>query len=413
MDFALKEFNDRPQRGDTDFRQELRTLNELRNYPHKHIVTHVATWTQDSKYYMLFPYAQCNLREYMSWKQFGNPSKQNILWLLKQLLGLAEALKDIHNLSNVPQLSSAPGLTAHPQPELRKSGWHHDLKAENILLYRSPGPSRGTFQISDFGSGKIHTYRSGSVNTRSPNGTLTYEPPESKAKGATSRPYDMWSLGCVFFEILIWAEMGFASLYKFHEKRVGLRFPGAVGNILEDDAYWQMAPDGEVTKREAVDTWLEDLRARISQQGPQPFQEVLDLVVRMLEIEPRRRILALDLWDTLSRIYTQTKIDLKDVTDESMPRCESPESPSSSLVRMSLGPPDRQSPEFTGDRPSSLIGDKTTISGGTKRSLTNPPTEITSAQTHRNQRRQQSSGPGQSSRPRHPLELAQWSEEHR
>lgn len=142
----------------------------------------------------------------MRWMQFGAPSNENIMWLLKQLRGLAEALKDIHNLSSIgsslPTPSPGPNLVA-PQPQMRKSGWHHDLKPENILLYKSLGHERGTFQVSDFGSGKIHTYRSGSVNTRSPIGTLTYEPPEAKLEGATSRPYDVWSLGCVFLELLI------------------------------------------------------------------------------------------------------------------------------------------------------------------------------------------------------------------
>ncbi|KAF6234580.1 hypothetical protein HO173_007206 [Letharia columbiana] len=339
-DFALKEFKDRPPRVDDDFQRELKVLDELSKYPLRHIVTHRATWTQEGRYYMLFPYAQCNLRQYMEWIRFGAPKKENIMWLLRQFRGLAEALKDIHNLSGAGDLQSAPNLVTHSGGD-RKAGYHHDLKPENILFYKVSG----NFEISDFGSSKVHTYRSGSHNTKSAHGTLTYEPPE--AAGETSRPYDVWSLGCVFLEILIWAVLGFPSVKKFGEERDDRRYPGSHVNIAKDDAFWQMLQNGDIMVRKSVESFTEILREKILQQRNQPFMKVLDLVIKMLDTVKDTRILALDVYDTLDRIYKQKKIDLENVKEDSLPDNDDAQELSPYLPRLSLDPPDRRSPERT------------------------------------------------------------------
>ena len=349
LTFALKEFRDRPNRVGKDFQRELKVLDELRKYPLEHIVTHLATWTQGGRYYMLFPYAQCNLRQYMKWVQFGGPTKENIIWLLREFRGLAEALKGIHDLSGTGALESAPSLVT-PRSGERKAGYHHDLKPENILFYKDTGP-RGTFEISDFGTGKVHTYRSGSYNTSSANGTLTYEAPEAAKPGRkSSRPYDVWSLGCVFLELLIWAILGFQAVEDFRRKRIGRRYPESLTDAVEDDGFWQMLQNGDITVRKSVENWIETLKAAILQQKNQPFKEVLKLVVRMLDPVKESRIPALDLYDTLDRIYKQKTIDLENVNNDSLPDNNGAQERSPYLPRLSLKPPDRRSPERrTGD----------------------------------------------------------------
>ena len=277
---------------------------------------------------------------------FGEPDYENIMWLLKQLRGLAKAIKTIHNLSTTEASKSTPNLAAPSPAQEKKSGWHHDLKPENILyfglrLLGCMGSRRGTFRIADFGTGKVHTYRSGSVNTKSLNGTLTYEPPETISKGATSRPYDVWSLGCVFLELLIWAVFDSRAVDTFAQDRGGRRYPGSNTNLLRDDAFWQMAEDGKVSLRKSVTNRIELLRENVQHPKWQPFiafGEVLDLVSRMLDPDPTRRISALDLWDTLDRIYTQTELDLRR-TNGNRERASSP------LPRLSLKAPDRRSPD--------------------------------------------------------------------
>ena len=281
---------------------------------------------------MLFPYAQCNLRQYMRWIQFGAPTKNNIIWLTRQFRGLAEALKGIHDLSGAGALQPALDLAAHPKSE-RRAGYHHDLKPENILFYKDTS----NFEISDFGSGKVHTYRSGSYNSPSPHGTQTYEPPEAAMERETSRPYDMWSLGCVFFEMLIWAVFGFQSLEDFGKTRVDNRYPGT-RTKTRDDAFWQMLPNDDIILRTAVVDMIKSLGEAVLQQKDQPFQKIFNLVIRMLDPVKKTRILALDLYDTLDRIYKQKIFDLENVKDGFVP--------DNNDIRLSMDPPDRRSPQI-------------------------------------------------------------------
>lgn len=295
---------------------------------------------------MLFSYAECNLRQYMKRNVFSEPTKRNILWLLAQFLGLSNALREIHNLSdsnNAPE--TTPNILAPTQKEVRKSGWHHDLKPENILYFILSESKHGSFQIADFGSGKVHTYRSGSVNTRSPNGTLTYEPPEAAKEGATSRPYDMWSMGCVFLELLIWATYGYQCVKSFRSNREERRFPDSHTDIVQDDAFWQIHNDGNIQRRKSVEECFEKLENDLQRPSMQPFRKVLGLVDRMLDKERQTRISALDLWDTLSRIFTQTKIDLEHIRSDSVVDQANRDSMLPLLPRLSTRAPDRRSPE--------------------------------------------------------------------
>ena len=294
---------------------------------------------------MLFPYAECNLREYMQRQKFGRFSNERVLWLLEQTCGLANAVRLIHNLS---KSSAANGSTptstlSAPGKVVQESGWHHDLKPENILFFASSNANHshrthkmtnGKLSIADLGSGKIHTYRSGSVQTGAQNGTPTYEPPEAKPGGRTSRPYDVWSLGCVFLEVLVWAVFDYKGVQEFSNDRFARRFPDSHYNTVDDDSYWQMDNNGAVTVRKAVGNWIKKLKDEVQKDERSTFMEVIDLVEeRMLDPQLATRITALDLWDTLDRIHTQKKIDLK--------RRDEPES-AQELPRLSMNAPRMQ-----------------------------------------------------------------------
>ena len=259
----------------------------------------------------------------MKERPFGKPEKLNVMWLLFQFLGLADALRSIHNLESPdPSADAGPGLRT-PAQEARKSAWHHDLKPENILFYRESGDKHGRFMIADFGTGKVSTSRSRSMVTRSINGTLTYEPPEADYEGATSRPYDVWSMGCVFLELLIWAVLGFGSLEAFHSQRLAKRRPEAPKDI-KDDSFWQYEGT-HAQLRASVSTWLQKFTDETQNELLVPFQgallSVCNLVTNMLNIDRKRRIKAVILWNTLDSIYKQTKIDLeRQQQDSSLPR---------------------------------------------------------------------------------------------
>ena len=266
---------------------------------------HLATWTQNDRYFILFPYAQCNLREYMKQTKYD---KGDTLWLLAQFYGLAGAVKRIHDLSGEKVPTSNLGLTT-PTPEVRKTAWHHDLKPENILLFKDSSSGRRVLRIADWGSGKVNIYRTHSYPTHSPITTLTYESPDFTRHGKTSRPHDLWSLGCVFIEVLIWAVFGSMDVEKFSNQRNNKRDASETGN-MRDDGFWQKNGDKYVL-RDTVVAQIQRLDDALSEPGAPPFKGILNCVRRMLETENEKRIKASDLSESLDQIC---KAELKNNT---------------------------------------------------------------------------------------------------
>ena len=270
----------------------------------------------------------------MEHNPFSSLTKRNVSWLLAQFVALSSAIRRIHHISNPD-----PSLLA-PQQGPRESGYHHDLKPENILYFKGIPYKEGAFKIADFGSGKVHTYRSGSGshNTPSPNGTLTYEPPEAEKEGKTSRPYDIWSLGCVFIEMLIWAVYDYDSVKSFGDSRDGPRVPNGA---LTDDAFWHIDLDGNPQRRRSVDEWFTNLDQELKRRNLQPLQDVLALVNRMLDTNRQERIKTLDLWDTLTRIYDQMKVDFETYEDDSVLDQSTPTKTHRQSLSLSTKEPDR------------------------------------------------------------------------
>ena len=70
---------------------------------------------------------------------------------------------------------------------------HRDLKPDNILIHQN------TIKICDFG---LSRYTSSQVNYSLQVVTLWYRAPEILLKLNYSLPVDIWSLGCIFYEML-------------------------------------------------------------------------------------------------------------------------------------------------------------------------------------------------------------------
>lgn len=132
----------------------------------------------------------------------------NIMASINQIKGLVGALEFLHN----------------QQPAGDKTCYcHMDLKPENILVFESPDPSHilGQWRITDFGISTVSCKR-GKLTEGGPRGgdgkqhiTFTvgtsakqvkgkYQPPEINQgqQNNMGRGSDIWSLGCVFAEVL-------------------------------------------------------------------------------------------------------------------------------------------------------------------------------------------------------------------
>jgi serine/threonine protein kinase len=122
----------------------------------------------------------------------------------------------------------------HNPPHLDNFGRHGDIKADNILLFKPVQDPRGILVVSDMGLSSFNrdTSRSNIPNSKIP-GTPGYRPPECDVKGGTiSRAYDIWTLGCLFLEILTWLLGGLEFLREFEEGRNTAYITGAKNNIF-------------------------------------------------------------------------------------------------------------------------------------------------------------------------------------
>lgn len=101
----------------------------------------------------------------------------------------------------------------------------------------------GTWKIADMGLAKHHvaaTRARGPTSTR--HGTPSYEPPEAflNTSSARSRLYDIWSMGCITLELIIWLLYGYDELNKFN---------GNMKNTLgQPKWYWERVNGSNVAR---------------------------------------------------------------------------------------------------------------------------------------------------------------------
>lgn len=193
---------------------------------HPHLVTLLATFTQDGYYHMIFPWAECDLDTYWENNPRPHPGDLGLIrWLSRQCLGIMEAVDVIHNPTHLTWEN--------------KFGRHGDIKAENILWFKSQPndpDDRGILVISDLGLTAINSDKSRSMQ---PNTGLkmtpSYRPPECDIKGGKiSRSYDIWTLGCLYLELVCWLLRGQAGKAQFDEARTTPFIFGTRTNIYFD-----------------------------------------------------------------------------------------------------------------------------------------------------------------------------------
>jgi serine/threonine protein kinase len=224
------------------FKTEARNLRELSERNHPHIVRRVATVVHGKQFLILSDWANGgDLKNF--WEQEREPSAgpELVLEVVTQLRGLASAIDLMHYGNYMSPLSrsvsqsssthtpSMPvvigvngeaGRLADIGAAVEDSNWRHgDLKPENILRFSKVGELVGTLRISDLGLAKRHVV---STNLRklpstSQFGTVGYEPPEAMTMPLSprSRLYDIWSLGCILLEFVVWLLYGYEGLKAF------------------------------------------------------------------------------------------------------------------------------------------------------------------------------------------------------
>ena len=343
-------------------------IEKLVSRPHEHITLHLAMWTQSGVSYILFPLAKYNLREFMG----STPDRPRltapfVLWFLVQLRGLASALSHIHFIGQ----ESSPDDTAVTESgdygllgadltdetqSLGLAGFHHDIKSDNILVFEKettrPGCG-GTLKITDFGAGRFADLRLGqqSSGVKAAKGTLTYKAPDKYP----SRPFDIWALGCVFIELLIWAltpEQDGGRGFSSRRGWMADHPPGIHEPTYPDDAFWFLDPiSNEIKLRHAVQMQLDDLMNKYS-RGMNAFEKVTKLTQDLFTIDPLLRPNAAQVVARLTDILQKVRAEFQDDSDRYLQdpnrRLESRSAPSESVFNVRLAEiANARPPEFS------------------------------------------------------------------
>lgn len=188
------------QKDRKEFQKEVDALSRFSGKVHKNLVTLLATFTQHGYYHMIFPWAEYDLDTY--WDSHPEPNLADVglaRWVLKQCMGIMDAINLVHNPTHL-----ASGT---------QFGRHGDIKAENILWYKTnKSHGRGIFVISDFGLAALNSAKSRSMMPNDYVGlkvTPSYRPPECDTLGGKiTRAFDIWSLGCLYLELVCWLLRG-------------------------------------------------------------------------------------------------------------------------------------------------------------------------------------------------------------
>ncbi|KAF1940155.1 kinase-like protein [Clathrospora elynae] len=297
-EFALKIT---PQAGrELDFHRKMADLT------HSHLLKCLASFTFSSKYHMIYELADCDVEAFM--KKHSNVEELSSFSpanLAQQLFGLADALLVIHNQGN-GDLDIKPNNLSVPQNQPARSGYIHDIKPDNILLfiYEQDGEKRYWLRLSDFSCAKVVDFVSIVSGKRlshlSDNkaGTPTYRAPELFMGHKTSRPYDLWSLGCVYLEMLVWYMEGFHALTKFRGDRLCQVKPWG----LEDDGFCFTDDEKDLTAKYQLRKPVLIKIADLSKCCTGPLKVIADVIPKLLKIEPTRRLTAEQLVDTLKHL---------------------------------------------------------------------------------------------------------------
>ncbi|KAI1149908.1 kinase-like domain-containing protein [Nemania diffusa] len=242
-----------------DFNREIEVLRRFRDDHNPHLVKLLATYHFNNSYHLIFPWANGDLREY--WRRNPEPKKsyQTARWIAEQSFGIAEALRKVHD-------DDFRGTSDDRACSPKMKGRHGDIKPENILLFPPSAGNTETFQndqgvlaLSDFGLARFH--RSVSMNRKYNHNlsvSYTYRAPEYDLDHEVSTSWDIWALGCVYLEFIIWYLQGWGALEEFSTKR---RAHKTAINDREDAYFYRgrRAKFGARRKAE-VDKRIQELR---------------------------------------------------------------------------------------------------------------------------------------------------------
>lgn len=210
------------------FDKEVEMLKKFSNDAHAHLVSLLVTYEQNGQFFLLFDWAQCNLKEY--WEMVDpTPSandQETVLWMGKQCKGIADGILRLHRYRSI---------SGDATEQATIFGHHGDIKEENILWFPAddagPGPAQdaagarrntGVLKLADFGVAGFSEHNTSSMDGEAHFiASPSYRAPESDVdrRNCKGRSYDIWTLGCLYLQFITWLLGGRDLLKDFKKKR--------------------------------------------------------------------------------------------------------------------------------------------------------------------------------------------------
>ncbi|KAH3917066.1 hypothetical protein HBH56_051930 [Parastagonospora nodorum] len=268
---AVKVFSDHVQANRERSFVDFLEMNQIQ---HEHVVKFHFGFEYRGKYHLASQLAEQCLTDRFAKTESNIHDRP---WLRLQITGLVDALKTIHGPTN--------GTTA----------FHHDIKPENILVF---GKDDGyKLKLADFGAaGFDHNYTPGVRSRKTHAQGDSYLPPEYINDQRTSRPHDVWSLGCVLVELCVWYFHGWVpnGLLQLKnditEAKNNHRLCWFIETPLSDEELQSGVVAVSPRPLVLVDAVLRKLEALREQNTN--MSKVVDVLSKMLNIDPVSRITA-------------------------------------------------------------------------------------------------------------------------
>lgn len=283
---------------------EERILQQLQTYNDPHIVELLTSYCTLDSYALVFPLANGNMDQLMERDIRASSLELTATWVVKQIQGLAKALQYLHTGDEHEKIY----------------GRHGDINPSNILWYNDTEedgiPPLGTLKIADFGRSELRSLgeRRPSIRKALCEGTIlhridysygTYAAPECELPTSVCpdrRTSDIWSLGCVFLEFLIWTVEGAKEVRRLHQK-LRSDVPG------RGTSFWHL----EVSTHQllfSLNPPIKEYLARLSQYAKDnaKLRAAVDLLVYggVLDPNPHERPTAKQLVEELRSISIET-----------------------------------------------------------------------------------------------------------
>ncbi|KAI6762445.1 hypothetical protein HG530_008425 [Fusarium avenaceum] len=287
--FALKTLYSMDENTEKAFRNELNMLKRFSGLTHPNLVTALSAINHKDEWSFIFPNASCALDQYM---ETSTPLKERggAYWISSQITGLMGALETIHNPKHL-----------HLGAETKRYGRHGDIKCDNILCFKGSGTeNQNVLVISDFGLSAFNTDKSRSnIPNRQVPPVPGYRPPECDIDGGTiSRAFDIWTIGCLFLELITWWLGGYGYFKEFETQRTTPFINGARNNIFFTFRSGKQEGTYVIIVKPEVEKWILKLHGH---QNCSPFlhdvlniieQDMLVVLSKTRERLPSDRLLA-------------------------------------------------------------------------------------------------------------------------